>query len=98
MYKTTRKCVAELCTQSDLGSDQHKDGFKQPTDVAEGVAYRSELYSLLVSKLNHIVATPMKEDMKQGIEQTLAETFKSDFPGRGMESAFSVFWRWLEWI
>lgn len=64
--------AAELCTQTDLGSDGHNDGIEQPMEVSKGVPSQYGLHSPLVNELNHVGATPVKEAMMHGIEETLA--------------------------
>lgn len=47
--------------------------------VSQGASHRSELYSLLMNKLNKIGTNPLKKAVMHGIEGTLAEIFELGF-------------------
>lgn len=87
--------AAELLTQSDLGSDQYKDGIEQRMKVTGKVPFRSKLHFLLANKLHHIIVTPTKETMMWGIEAILAEVFELSLQAKTFGMRI-VFFRFLE--
>lgn len=79
-YEHYQPQATEQIAQTDLGSDQTKDGIEQLKKVSGRTPPpHFELYYQLVKKLNHSVVSTMKKRMIQGRKETLAEVFELGF-------------------
>lgn len=82
-----------MTTHAELGPDQQKNVIEQSMKVTGNIPFSSKLHYLLVNKLNHMLITPMKEAMMQGVEEAVAKIFEPGFQAvnTGINSAFFCF-------
>lgn len=67
-----------MSSKSAPGPNLRKDELGPSMEVSKGNYFGSELYCLLLSKLNYLSATQIKDLMMQDIGETIDEVFKLD--------------------